>query len=173
MIVLVLAVVGFWAVSRTFTDAARDQRTAGQSQSADWESAVRAVQDGGDDGLTPIYPRRLPDDDWYANTDPTYTSGTEPAWQMAFVKGETHYVGLRQATADEFDLVQEKVDPDADKGDDVTVDTEVADEWTSWTDDGGDYALTTEVDGQTLIVWGTGEDDVRTFLDLLTTEPLD
>jgi len=173
MIVLVIAVVAFWALTSGWGDALREERTKGIPQGADWKSAVAAMQSAaGDEGVpTVVYPGSLPSG-WYANTDPRFQPGRKPSWQMGFVQGETGYVGIMQAKGSDYDLARDVVDSAARRGDTVTVETEVADRWTSWSDAGGDAAFTARVDGLTLIVWGPGEQDVRTFLGLLTTEPL-
>jgi hypothetical protein len=54
----------------------------------------------------------------------------------------------------------------------VSIPTEVADRWTTWTDAGGDHAYAASVNGSTLLLWGPKDADLRTFLGLLTTRKL-
>ena len=48
------------------------------------------------------------------------------------------YVGVEESRSSIEDLVTEHVDPDAERGKDVTIAGET---WQTWTDAGGDYAL--------------------------------
>ena len=66
------------------------------------------------------------------------------------------YIGVEEALGGAKDLVEEHVDPDAVQGKDVTVD---GTEYQTWTDAGGDYALSREVDNgdvtQSVLVVGS------------------
>ncbi|MFT4084340.1 MAG: DUF4245 family protein [Nocardioides sp.] len=179
MIVLVALVVPIVLVTHWWGDANRDQanREAGVSgPGEDWRSAVLAVQqarseDDGSTVLTPVYPRSLPSG-WYANTVPSYSPGTHPSWGMNFTDGSSGYVGLVLAHGSARNVATGTIDANPVKGRTVTIDTEVGSTWTTWSDGGGDHGYSTTVAGDTLLLWGPREADLRTFLGLLTTEPL-
>ncbi|OIJ26260.1 hypothetical protein UG56_013525 [Nocardioides luteus] len=168
MIFLLVLVVPIVLVVQWRGNLEREVSGANQTYKADWAEAVRSAQVA---DLDVVYPRELPSG-WYANTDPSYKGGEEPAWTMSFVKGETSYVGLEFSTRSAQALAQKNVDPQAKKGDQVDIPTDVATTWTEWSDSDGDTGYSTEVDGQTLMLWGPKDGDVRDYLALLTTEPL-
>ncbi|MER6975469.1 DUF4245 family protein [Nocardioides sp. NPDC000445] len=168
MIFLLVLVVPIVLIVQWRGNLEREVSGANETYKADWAEAVRSAQVA---DLDVVYPRDLPSG-WYANTDPSYQSGEEPAWTMSFVKGETSYVGLELSSRSAQSLAQKNVDTQAKKGDEVSIDTDVADTWTEWSDSGGDTAYSAEVDGQTLMLWGPKDGDVRDYLDLITTEPL-
>ena len=168
MIFLLVLVVPIVLIVQWRGNLEREVSGANETYKADWAEAVRSAQVA---DLDVVYPRELPSG-WYANTDPSYKGGEEPSWTMSFVKGETSYVGLELSSRSAQALAQKNVDTQATKGDEVSIDTDVADTWTEWSDSGGDTAYSAEVDGQTLMLWGPKDGDVRAYLDLITTEPL-
>jgi len=176
MIVLVVIVVPLVLLTHWWGDARRDQANdeLGLSRGADWQGTVRTVQSAqGETGVhvRVVYPRTLPSG-WYANTDPGFEPGAHPTWTMNFAKGETGYVGIEQAHGTPRELAKKDVDSNPRAGKPVTIDTEVGDTWTPWTDAGGDHGYSTKVGDSTLIVWGPKDADVRTFLGLLTQKKL-
>jgi hypothetical protein len=177
LVVLLVVVVPIALITHWFGDASRDQanKEAGISKEQDWLGTVRTVQSAkGESGvdIAVIYPRTLPSGGWYANTEPSFAPGNHPAWAMNFVKGETSYVGLAQAHRSARSLAEEYVDANPKQGATVTIKTDVATRWTSWSDAGGDHAYSAKVGGDTLLLWGPKEEDLRTFLPLLTTKKL-
>ncbi|MFD7078406.1 DUF4245 family protein [Nocardioides sp. NPDC059952] len=168
MIFLLVLVVPIVLIVQWRGNLEREVSGANETYKADWAEAVRSAQVA---DLDVVYPRELPSG-WYANTDPSYQGGGEPSWTMSFVKGETSYVGLELSSRSAQALAQKNVDTQAKKGDEVSIDTELADTWTEWTDSGGDTGYSAEVDGQTLMLWGPKDGDVRDYLALITTEPL-
>ena len=168
MIFLLVLVVPIVLIVQWRGNLEREVSGANETYQADWAEAVRSAQVA---DLDVVYPRELPSG-WYANTDPSYQGGEEPAWTMSFVKGETSYVGLALSARSAQSLAQKNVDTQAKKGDEVSIDTDVATTWTEWSDSDGDTAYSAEVDGQTLMLWGPKDGDVRDYLALLTTEPL-
>jgi hypothetical protein len=96
-----------------------------------------------------LAPRRLPPG-WVA-TSVRYTAGDEPAWHLGTLTDEERYVGLEQSTAPTEDLVEEYVDPDAVRRDDVELEGRT---WQAWTDAGDDLALVHETPKVTTLVVG-------------------
>lgn len=170
MIFLLVLVVPIVLIVQWRGNLEREVSGANKIYKADWAEAVRSAQAA---DLDVLYPRELPSSGWYANTDPSYQSGDEPAWTMSFVKGETSYVGLELSSRSAQSMAQKNVDPQARKGDEVDIETDVATTWTEWSDADGDNAYSTEIGDQTLMLWGPKDGDVRDYLALLTTEPLD
>ncbi|MEU6136945.1 DUF4245 family protein [Nocardioides sp. NPDC047086] len=168
MIFLLVLVVPIVLIVQWRGNLEREVSGANETYKADWAEAVRSAQTA---DLDVVYPRELPSG-WYANTDPSYQGGEEPAWTMSFVKGETSYVGVELSARSAQALAQKNVDTQAKEGDEVTIKTDVANTWTEWSDSDGDTAYSADVDGQTLMLWGPKDGDVRDYLALLTTEPL-
>ena len=168
MIFLLVLVVPIVLIVQWRGNLEREVSGANETYKADWADAVRSAQVA---DLHVIYPRELPSG-WYANTDPAYQGGEEPAWTMSFVKGETSYVGLELSSRSAQSMAQKNVDTQAREGDEERIKTDVATTWTAWSDSDGDTAYSAEVGDQNLMVWGPKDGDVRTYLGLLTSEPL-
>ncbi len=168
MIFLLVLVVPIVLIVQWRGNLEREVSGANETYEADWADAVRSAQVA---DLDVVYPRELPSG-WYANTDPSYKGGEEPAWTMSFVKGETSYVGLEFSSRSAQALAQKNVDPQAKEGDEVSIPTDVATTWTEWSDSDGDTGYSADVDGQTLMLWGPKDGDVRDYMALLTTDPL-
>jgi hypothetical protein len=104
---------------------------------------VAAVQGGrADDKLVVLAPPRLPLG-WKA-TSATYTRGVSPTWHLGMLTDDKKYVGVEEARTSIKDLVEEHVDPDAQRGKEVTIGAE---RWQTWTDAGGDQAVARVVSG--------------------------
>jgi hypothetical protein len=107
---------------------------------------------------------------WKA-TSATYTRGVSPTWHLGTLTNDGKYVGVEEARTSIDALVEEHVDADAQRGKDVTIGSE---QWQSWTDAGGDYAVARAVRGpkgaeESVLVVGTAPaDQVRAFAGSLT-----
>ncbi len=127
------------------------------------ETPVRAVDHvavadaaRADKQLAVLVPARLPIG-WRA-TSATYRPGQQPTWHLGLLTDGTKYVGVEESRAGTKAMVEEHVDPDAQRGEPVSLGGR---QWQTWTDAGGDYALVTRVDGprgeETVLVVGTAE----------------
>ncbi len=88
-----------------------------------------------------------------------------PRWHLGVLTGQNRYVGLEQSRTSVHDMVDKYVDPDAAPGRPVQVRGE---SWRSWTDPGGDTALTLEQNGvTTLVVSTTGQDVLVGYVESL------
>ncbi len=96
-----------------------------------------------------LAPESLPDG-WRATTV-GYEPGAADSWHIGMLTDEDRYVGLEQADASVDSLVETYVDEAAVRGKAVVIDGE---RWTSWTDDGGDLALTRMTGDTTTLVVG-------------------
>ncbi|MDP3894744.1 DUF4245 family protein, partial [Nocardioides sp.] len=125
-------------------------------------------------GFAVAYPARLPDG-WLAR-DVYVRPGTAPIWNLDLLTAETRFVGIHQEVGDVDDVVARLVDEQAVLGEPVTLPGASVEEWSTFTDEGGDYALVAELgrrrnDGQVLIVYGTaGEQPIRDLAASLTFE---
>lgn len=144
------------------------ENPATEATPVDYLSAVEGAQGGGG---TVVYPPSLPTG-WVA-TSVEYDPTDPPAWSLGVLTDESRFVGLRQQDADLDDLLTTYVDPEPDRGADVTIDSPLADTWQSWSDRGGDHAYAAEVPGLGwVLVYGSADPDVlREYAATLTTTP--
>jgi len=162
MLATLLAVLAFAA----FRGLTRDNEPT-PVRGVDYAASVRAAIEG--KKLSVLAPDRLPTG-WTA-TSAAYTRGGSPSWHLGTLTGDRNYVGVEESLSDTDDVVEEHVDVNADPGQDVTIDGE---RWQTWTDSGGDYAVTRTIRGpdgsrQTVLVVGSAPDaQVRQLAGSLT-----
>jgi Protein of unknown function (DUF4245) len=163
LIVTLLAVaafVGFRALNREPLEVTQDP--------VDYLPVVAELQR---EGREPVYPVRLPDG-WVA-TSVDLRQGATPSWGVGMVTDADTFVGIRHGGDTLDGLLRTYVDESPTEGEPAMVETEVATEWRTFSDDGGDRAYAAEVGGLPLLVYGTADDeDLRTLLGLLTTASL-
>lgn len=163
MIVLVLAVLGFIVFREVFRDVPEYE-----PEPVDYLPLVSSIQVG---GLTPAYPARLPDG-WFVK-DVTFRPGERPVFELAMTTDEEEFAGFHQEDRDVDELVQSLVGADATEGDPVTLDSEVATRWQTFTDPGGDTAYAAEVGDETVLVWGSAPaEGLEQLVEQLTTDPV-
>lgn len=144
MIVLLLVVagfVGFRALNRN--DASRPTPAV----PADQVSAVtRAAREA---SMAAPVPTPLP-----ANWRITSVSfnPTKKTWHLGLLTADNQYVGIEERPATPRELARTYIDKDAVQGSDVTNSGRT---WTTWTDQGGDYALITQVGSTSYLVGGS------------------
>ena len=162
LIVTVAVVVAFVSF-RAFTS--DDKPTP--VRAIDYSAAVEGAR--ADGKLTVLAPDRLPLG-WKA-TSATYTRGVSPTWHLGMLTGDTKYVGVEEARESVDDLVEEHVDENAQRGEDVTIGSQ---KWQTWTDSDGDYAVARALDGpkgaeeSVLVVGSAPERQVRQLAGSLT-----
>jgi hypothetical protein len=163
MIVLVLAVVGYYVVQ----NATHDQPEV-KVEAADYLDTVRSVQQA---GVRVAYPASLPEG-WIAR-DPRFTPGDRPVWGLPMLTDDGRYVGVQQQDAPLSDLLDTYLPEGARQGEDVRLDSPVASTWTSWSDGKRDHAFAAEVGEDTLLVYGSAPvADLEELVRRLTTAPL-
>ena len=151
-VLAVLAIVGFRAIF--------SEEPATPVREVDYAAQVRTARAA--DQLAVLAPARLPLG-WRA-TSATYTPGSRPTWHLGLLTDDGAYVGVEESTASIEDLVEEHVDPDAERGKDVSIGGQT---WQTWTDAGGDYAVArsartgTGTDEAWLVVGSAPEAEVR------------
>jgi hypothetical protein len=133
MIVIVLGVVAFAGLN-----ALKRDHDPTPVRAVDYQAMVRAGR--ADHKLSIQAPATLPAG-WKA-TSADYLTGSDPTWHLGVLTDQGDYIGVEEARGAAKDLVEEHVDPDAVQGEDVTIGGV---EFETWTDAGGDYALSHEV----------------------------
>ncbi|WP_210438599.1 DUF4245 domain-containing protein [Nocardioides xinjiangensis] len=134
------------------------------TQPVDWQESVRLAQDA---DLSVAHPRQLPDG-WEASSV-ELRAGADPRWGLGVLTDDGDFIGIRQQDSSVADLVELYVDEEAEGGDEVSVDSEVARTWQTWTDDGGDTGYSTELGDEALLVYGSATaEEIEAYLGLLT-----
>ncbi|MBA2954079.1 DUF4245 family protein [Nocardioides sp. MAH-18] len=161
MIVLVLVVLGIVVFRGSFRDTPEFE-----PPEIDYPALVASVQHA---GMRPVYAPELPDG-WTVK-DASYRAGERPALDVVFATDDGHTAGIHQEDASERDLLESYVgEQAAESGETLTTPVGT---WTGWDDTDDDHAWTTEVDDQTVLVFSSGDaDELRAFVESLTTEPI-
>ncbi|WP_191907870.1 DUF4245 family protein [Nocardioides cynanchi] len=115
----------------------------------DYRSQVGFAQQ---DGATLAYPAHLPTG-WYA-TRVDFEAGTRPELGISLLTPD-QYVGIRQSPRSIAELLSAYVDSKPSAGPSVTVDGGLVRRWATWTDAGGDVALSARWHHESLLVFGT------------------
>lgn len=166
LIFLVLVVLG-WVVFRAVTS---DHKTT-PVRTVDWAAWVKAGR--AEQALALHAPRALPSG-WRA-TSVNYAGGNQPRWHLGMLTDRGKYVGIEESRSTTRKLVEQYVDPNAVRGQDVEVGGET---WQTWSDPGGDHALvrSVEVDGrpyESVLVGGSADQAVvERFVGTLETGPI-
>lgn len=164
MLVIVVLVLGIVGVRSLFS-ADADQ---GPPPEVDYLDQVLVLQQSGEDV---VYPASLPDG-WYAkgiDIDPD----DRPTFRINFVTDDEKFVGLRQRDESVDDLLDDNTNGDLEEIDPLTGVGDLGVTWQGWSADGGDNAYSTEVGGQTVIVYGdVSADELTSLIELLTVDPL-
>jgi len=142
MVVLLAVVVAFVV----FRDANRDL-PEGAVEPVDYLEPAAFARDQVD--FTLLAPRSLPEG-WTA-TSVRFAGGDAPSWHLGMLTDDRRYVGIEQERKPGPDMVEEFVDEQATRGDDVTIGGET---WQTWTDAGDDTALVRQTDEVTTVVVG-------------------
>lgn len=162
MVVLVVVVLGI-VVFRAAFRATPDYRP----EPIDYRALITSVQGV---GLTPVYPHRLPDG--WSVKDASFTPGQRPVLDLVLSTDDQHTAGLHEEDAAERTLLATYVGTGVSEDRSGSLRTPVA-TWTRWTDTDTDHAYTAQVDGQTVLVYSSGDPAALTaFVRSLTTEKL-
>jgi hypothetical protein len=180
MIVTLLVILAFVA----FRALNRDPLVVSPTK-VDYQQVVRELQGAGD--LDPAYPAELPKG-WSA-TRAVYNADNL-AWELDVLTADGSYIGLRQATTRDRDLLEEYGYEEVRSGATIGIGSAVSPEWKTWAFKGrsGDTAYTTALGlqwgdepnpsrergkGQTLLVFGSASPkEIQKFAGLLVQDPL-
>ncbi|HEU5035481.1 MAG TPA: DUF4245 family protein [Nocardioides sp.] len=160
LVLVVLGIVAFRGAFRTTPEYEPDH--------IDYRSLVVSIQQT---GVTPAYPAELPDG-WYVK-DATFDPGERPVLDLALTTADDHFAGLHEEDEDVDELVDTYVGTDATEGETVAIDSAVAPRWRTFSDPGGDHGYAADVEGQTVLVYGSApEDELHSLVESLTTDRL-
>ncbi|GAA3544722.1 DUF4245 family protein [Nocardioides daeguensis] len=142
-------------------------------EAVDYRETVQSAQQA---GLTPVYPDDLPKG--WISTGVDVTPGDRPVFMVRLLTDEEKFVAVRQEDSSVTAMLARWVDEDTETRDGYTVPaavpTPVARDWKGYADAGGDSAYAAEVDGQTVLVFGSAPaEDLRAVVDSLVTTPID
>lgn len=143
---VILAFVAFRAINRDDVDVEREP--------IDYLASIRQLQESSEVNLA--YPPTLPEGAKAVDIEPTEARG----WSLDILTDDKEFIGVYQGVSEVEDWVEKYVDAHPTKGDPVTLDSELSKTWQSWSDDGGDYAVTTEHKGQVVMVFGSADDEL-------------
>jgi hypothetical protein len=96
-----------------------------------------------------LAPASLPEG-WIATTV-EYVPGADDRWHLGMLTDQERYVGLEQSDDSVESMLETHVDEETTAGEPVLV---AGEQWSTWTDAGGDLALVRETDGVTTLVVG-------------------
>lgn len=166
MLVLLVAVIAFVVFREVFRTTPRFE-----PEPVDYVELVDSLQQS---GQHPVYPKELPDG-WLVK-DARYTGGDDPTWQLSMDTADGRFVAVRQEEDSAEDLAEEWLDPDVDEGEKVTVETDLGELWSTWSDEGGDLGYSIELPeptAQTVLVYGSASaEEQRELLLQLTARDL-
>ncbi len=114
----------------------------------EWQDAASYARQEADFDL--VAPRRLPDG-WIATSVRFDQAQDDQAWHLGMLTQERRYVGLEQTQDPAVTMVEEFLDPEAERGEDVVIDGRA---WQTWSHEDED-ALVSEGSDATALVTGT------------------
>jgi hypothetical protein len=159
-VLVILAIVGLRACNSTDPDV--------KPQHVDYLAEVGFAQQA---GAHLVYPANLPQG-WYV-TRVDYTPGRRPELGLSMLTPSNQYAGLRQSPLSLPELLTTYVDPHPTAGAPVSLHGGLVTRWDTWTDAGGDTALTARWHHQSLMVFGSAsESELEAVASSLTTEKL-
>jgi hypothetical protein len=142
MIVLLLVVVAFVALR----ELNREELSPAQPR-VDFARDSEAAQEQA--SFEVLAPPALPEG-WRA-TSVRFVDGPSERWHLGLLTDEEKYVGVEQSAASVDSMVETHVDEEASQGEPVQV---AGEQWSTWTDEGGDLALVRQAEGTTTLVVG-------------------
>lgn len=164
-VLFVAAYVGFRALTRDQPDV---------EPKVDYLSCVAYLQEA---DVTVAYPSGLPVG--WRSTSINFERGTPPTWRVGLLTDDDEFVGVVQEQTDVDRLLDSYVDKTPIPGADATPANDLgAATWQTWSDSGGDHALSTVLDsgplaGQTVLVYGSASlADQEALLATLTVGPV-
>lgn len=163
-LVVTLVAIGAFVLFRAVT---RDDLET-EPVTVDYREQAGLAQDA---GLEVAYPEALPQG-WRA-TSVVLTPGDRSAWGLGLLTEDQQYIGIRQEDESLPDLLETYLDEETTERSEISVPGSVSPRWQAFEDDGGDLGYAAELGGQTVLVYGSAdEEDLLLVLERLTTEPV-
>ena len=160
-LLVLLLVIGAWVGFRALN---RDELEV-EPERVDYLAAVEAAQS---EDWRVAYPPALPTG-WRA-TSIDAAAGVD--WGIGFLT-PGGFAGVQQSDDSVADLLETYVDEQTTPLPTVEVTGDLGGRWEAFEDAEGDLAYATEVDGQTVLVYGSvSDDDLLSLAERLTTEPV-
>ncbi len=153
MVVLVAVIVGWVAFRSVFSD-----NPDSAVRVVDYREDLPVAREAAEFDL--LAPDRLPTG--WRSTSARFTPMPKQAWHLGVLTDDDDYVGLEQSDRSVRSMVEEYVDPQARRGDEVDV---AGSPWTTYTDAGGDLALVRRQGNTTTLVVGSdvGKSDLVSY----------
>lgn len=155
MIVMVTLVLVFVGYRELF----RDNPEVKPTHVTEWRELADSAHTDGHPIAVPEVPQ-----DWLVTTirfEPTMN----PTWQLSMLTDDDKFAGIYQIDERLDTIIEERVDEEAEEGDPVTITGgDLAGEWRTFTDDGGDYALAHEDRSGVVLVYGSATPEELTAL---------
>ena len=161
--VALVTAIGWYYIGRPD----ESQQPVPTMSTSEWQAWVRAART--DHKLDGWAPDRVPAG-WRVRTA-TYQSGSDPAFHLGMLTEHGNYVGIEESRASISDAVEQYVDGNATRGEDVRIGPVT---WQVWTDSGGDYALIRQLramsgEDETVLVVGSAPGSaIRSFAGTLS-----
>lgn len=165
MIIIVLMVLAFVVYRGIFRDPPETELAT-----VDYRDEVLGLQAN---GVGVVYPESLPDG--WRSTEVRYVPSEQPRFELNFFTDDDNFVGLRQVEEDVDDLLEEAGIDEPREEDPLTgaAAGDVVSQWDAWSDDDEDHAYSAEVDGRTVLVYGSvSAEDLADLVGRLSTDPL-
>ena len=145
LIVTVACIIGFVM----FREITRDVPET-RPEAIDWKPVADAALREGHPIAVPEVP-----ENWIV-TNIRFEPTIKPTWDLAMLTDKEKFAGLFQSGERVETLVESHVDEDAEEGDPVTIPSgDLAGEWQTFTDDGGDFALVHQDVNGTVLIYGS------------------
>ena len=155
--ILLLVVIAAFVI---FREANRTE-PADPVEAIEWRGAASYARQEADFAL--LAPRRLPDG-WIA-TSVRFGRQDEQSWHLGLLTDERSYVGLEQTEDSPSTMVEDFVDEEAERGEDVVVDGAT---WEAWSDEEDEALVREGKDVTTLVVGTVSQEELVEFLGTLS-----
>lgn len=163
LLVTVLAIGAFVLLRGVFSRNLEEKPTR-----VDYLADVRYAQQS---GISLVYPAPLPKG--WIPTYSNYSAGKRATFGVSILTSGDQYVGTWQSPEPIPQLLTDHVDADPQAGDAVDIPGALVTHWDTWTDSGGDTALTTRWHGESLMVFGSADlTQLEQVVKLLKTDPV-
>jgi hypothetical protein len=161
LLVTVLAIAAYVLLRGVFSRDLDEKPTR-----VDYLADVRYAQQS---GVRVVYPAPLPASWIPTNSD--YAPGKRASFGVSILTADNQYVGTWQSPEDIPQLLTDHVDANPKSGDAVDIPGALVTHWDTWTDSGGDTALTAKWHGESLMVFGSADlGELEQVVKLLKTD---